>query len=424
MLEYQSEFIRECLARGFLNQATDLASLDKLMAEKSIVAYLGFDATATSLHVGNLVQVMLLRLLQRTGHQPIVLIGGGTTQAGDPSGKDEMRKMLSLEEIENNTQGIQRTFEKYLHFGQGKTDAKLVNNINWLPKLNYLDFLRQYGKHFSVNRMLTYDVIKNRLDREQPLSFLEFNYMVLQSYDFLALHREYDCVLQFGGSDQWANIISGVDLIRRVERKESFGLTTPLITTASGAKMGKTAQGAVWLNEDKLSSFEFWQFWRNTEDADVGRFLRLFTDLPLDEIARLEKPGELSINEAKCLLADEATRLCHGIDAVTQAKQTATQLFSPNQKTDLAALRQNLPTIELTRTALGAGMPILELLKTSGLCSSNGEAKRLIQGKGAKLNETLILDPQQQLTLNDFSSKNFIILSAGKKRHALIQLID
>lgn len=422
MSTIKSEFIQQCIIRGFLNQSTDLTQLDELMAKKSVTAYLGFDATATSLHVGNLVQVMLLRLLQRTGHKPIVLIGGGTTRAGDPSGKDEMRKILSVEEIEKNSNGIRTVFKKYLNFDHGDTQALMVNNADWLLDLNYLDFLRDYGRHFSVNRMLTFDVIKNRLDREQPLSFLEFNYMVLQAYDFLALNKRHDCELQFGGSDQWANIISGVDLVRRVNKKEVFGFTTPLITTSTGAKMGKTAQGAVWLNEDMLPTFEFWQFWRNTEDADVGRFLRLFTDLPILEIEKLEALQGAEINEAKLILADEATRLCHGNDAVQHARRTAEQLFSSKQG-DINELRHSLPSIDVSKQQVENGIAIIDLIKQTALASSNSEARRLIQGKGAKLNDETIVDEKQRITLADFKDKSYLKLSAGKKRHAIINLV-
>ncbi len=413
--------MRETIARGFFHQATNLEELDNEMHKGPIVAYLGFDATAKSLHVGNLVQIMRLRLLQRTGHKPIVLMGGGTTRIGDPSGKDEMRQVLSEEEIAINLNCIKEIFSRYLKFGEGPNDALMVNNIEWLNDLNYLDFLRDYGSHFSINRMMSFDSVRLRLERQQPLSFLEFNYMILQAYDFLELKRRYGVTLQLGGADQWGNIVSGIDLIRRKERCESFGLTSPLITTASGAKMGKTAQGAVWLNAQQLSSFEFWQFWRNVHDKDVGRFLRLFTDLSLDEISKLESLQDQELNEAKKILANEATRLCHGEEAVTNARKASSILFE-----DSTALMNeaSLPTLNLERDKIKAGISILELLKSLNLVSSNSEARRLIRAQGARLDGETVTNENLKLMLNDFKDKTTLKLSAGKKHHALIKIKD
>jgi tyrosyl-tRNA synthetase len=423
MVKFTSEFLNESLARGFIHQGTHLEALDKHMAKGPIIAYLGFDATAKSLHVGNLVQVMWLRLLQRTGHRPFVLVGGGTTRAGDPSGKDVMRKLLSPEEINQNIQSIQKVYSKYLKFGEGSQEAVLVNNADWLLNLNYLDFLRDYGRHFSVNRMLTFDSVRLRLEREQPLSFLEFNYMVLQAYDFLELYQRFQCILQLGGADQWGNIVSGVDLVRRVAHQEVFGLTSPLITTADGKKMGKTEQGAVWLEEELLSSFDYWQFWRNTQDADVGRFLRLFTDLPLSEIERLEKLQGAEINEAKIILADEATLLCHGKGAVTEARESASQLFSKSS-TDLETLVSSLPTLTVSSSELQEGLLAVDLFRKLGLAQSNGDAKRLIQGGGAKINDETVSDQWYKISPKDIMPDKIIKLSAGKKHHAIIVVKD
>ena len=351
MPAHRSEFVRTLVERGFLHQCTDLDGLDAAAGERMITAYIGFDCTAPSLHVGSLVSIMLLRHLQRAGHRPIVLMGGGTTRIGDPSGRDEARKLLTDGEIAANMAGIRQVFSRFLDFAEGPTSAAMVNNAEWLDGLAYIAFLRDYGRHFSVNRMLSFDSVKLRLDREQSLSFLEFNYMVLQAYDFLELARRFDCALQMGGSDQWGNIIGGCELARRVEGRSLFGLTTPLITTASGAKMGKTAAGAVWLSPDMLSAYGYWQFWRNTEDADVGRFLRLFTDLPLAEIERLERLQGSEINAAKVVLADEATRLCHGEEARAAAAETARRTFAGE------GAGQALPTIEVGRDELAAGLP-------------------------------------------------------------------
>ena len=415
MTAFKSDFLRTLSERGFIHQVTDAAALDALMAREPVAAYIGFDATADCLHVGSLVQIMILRHLQRTGHKPVVLMGGGTTKIGDPSGRDESRKLLTDEIIAANIRGIRANFEPYLAFGGGTTDAMLVNNADWLDKLEYIPFLRDVGMHFTINRMLTFDSVKLRLEREQPLTFLEFNYMILQAYDFLELNRRHKVRLQMGGSDQWGNIVNGVELGRRIAGSELFGLTTPLITTSSGAKMGKTAAGAVWLSEHRLSHFDYWQFWRNTEDGDVGRFLKLFTDLPLAEIARLEALQGQEINEAKKILANEATRLCRGEAAATQAAETARQTF------EQGTVSADLPTIVVPRARLEGGVPLYELLREAGLAASNGEARRLIKGGGARLNDTAIGEETQKATLADLAD-GVLKLSAGKKRHALVKV--
>ncbi|KZD12647.1 tyrosine--tRNA ligase [Oceanibaculum pacificum] len=417
MASPKSDFVRTIVERGYMHQCTDLEALDAGMAKGTPVpAYIGFDATADSLHVGSLVQIMMLRQLQRTGHKPIVLMGGGTSRIGDPSFRDEARKLLSDEDIARNLAGIKRVFGKYLAFGDGPTDAVMVNNADWLDKLEYISFLRDYGRHFSINRMLSFESVKIRLEREQSLSFLEFNYMILQAYDFVELWRRLGVQLQMGGSDQWGNIVNGIELGRRVEDASLFGLTSPLITTASGAKMGKTANGAVWLNDDRLSPYDFWQFWRNTEDADVGRFLRLFTELPLDEIARLEALPGAEINEAKKVLAFEATRLCHGAAAAQEAAETARRTFEEG------ASAEGLPTIEVPRAQLDSGLAVFEALRQAGLAASNGEARRLIKGGGAKLNDAAIADENATLTAADLSD-GVLKLSAGKKRHVLLKAV-
>ena len=422
MTSHKSEFIQRVEERGFMHQCTDLDGLDALALDEGkdkapLTAYIGFDCTAPSLHAGSLVSIMLLRLFQQAGHKPIVLMGGGTTKVGDPSGKDEARKFLSDDDIAANMAGIKDVFAKFLTFGDGPTDAVMVNNADWLDDLNYIAFLRDYGRHFSVNRMLGYESVKLRLEREQPLSFLEFNYMILQAYDFLELGRRHGCALQMGGSDQWGNIVGGVDLGRRVEGLELFGLTTPLLTTSSGAKMGKTADGAVWLNEDMLSAYEYWQYWRNTEDADVAKFLKLFTEMPLDEIARLEALEGEDINEAKKVLADRATALCHGEDAASTAAETARQTFEEG------AQGAGLPTVQIARADLDAGIPAFELFKQSGLAQTNGEARRLIKGGGGRVNDDTIGDETQAITSADLNEDGVIKLSAGKKRHALIKAV-
>ncbi|WP_374444102.1 tyrosine--tRNA ligase [Stella sp.] len=411
-----SDFIATLQDRGFIHQMTDGQALDERCSKGVVVAYIGFDCTADSLHVGHLLQIMSLRWFQRTGHKPIVLMGGGTTKVGDPSGRDETRRLLSEEDIERNKASIRKTFANYLTFGDGPTDAVMADNAEWLDRLGYIQVLRDIGRHFSVNRMLTMDSVRLRLERDQPLTFLEFNYMILQAYDFLELSRRYDCTLQMGGSDQWGNIVNGIDLTRRIDERQLFGLTTPLIATASGAKMGKTASGAVWLNPDRLSPYDFWQFWRNTEDADVGRFLRLFTDMPLDEVARLEALGGAEINEAKKILATAATALCHGREAADTAAETARRTFEDG------AAGGDLPTIAVERARLEAGVPAYELFRQAGLAASNGEARRLVKGGGARLNDAAIEDEQRVVTLADLGADGRLKLSAGRKRHALVEV--
>jgi tyrosyl-tRNA synthetase len=415
MSDPTSDFLREFIARGYFHQCTDLEALDTLARKGRIAGYIGFDATADSLHVGSLVQIMLLRRLQQHGHRPIVLMGGGTTKIGDPSGKDESRKLLSAADIDSNIAGIRQIFTRFLRFGDGPSDAVMVNNADWLDGLAYIPFLRDYGRHFSVNRMLAFDSVKLRLEREQPLTFLEFNYMVLQAYDFLELARRRDCVLQMGGSDQWGNIVNGVELGRRVDNRTLFGLTTPLITTAGGAKMGKTAAGAVWLNADRLSPYDYWQFWRDTADADVGRFLRIFTDLPLDEIARLEKLAGAEINAAKITLATEATKMAHGEAAAEAAAETARRTFGEGSAGD------DLPSIEVASADLARGIQAVELLHRAGLAASKSEARRLIKGGGARVNGEAIADDAAVLTTADMTREGYIKLSAGKKKHALVR---
>jgi len=415
MSTVKSDFQRELKARGFVHQTTDEAGLDKLLRSERVTGYIGFDCTAPSLHVGNLLGIMMLRKLQQAGHRSIVLIGGGTTKVGDPSGKDESRKLLSDAEIAANIAGIESIFTKFLSFGGGDSGAVMVNNADWLGSLNYIDFLRDYGRHFSVNRMLTYDSVKLRLEREQPLSFIEFNYMVLQAYDFLELYRRLGCRLQLGGSDQWGNIVSGIELARRAEGVELFGLTSPLLTTASGAKMGKTASGAVWLNADMLSSYDYWQYWRNTEDADVERFLKLFTELSLDEIAKLAGLKGAELNEAKKILATEATALVHGRDAADRAAETARATFEEGEIT------ASLPTLEVPRADLEKGLGELNASVLAGFVQSTGEARRQIKGGGIKVNDQPVTNERQLLTPSDRTPDGVIKLSLGKKRHALIR---
>ncbi|VAX05229.1 Tyrosyl-tRNA synthetase [hydrothermal vent metagenome] len=410
-----SGFLKMMKDRGYIHQCTDLDALDQKLSKNVVAAYIGFDCTATSLHVGSLVQIMMLRNLQKNGHKPIVLMGGGTTRIGDPTGRDETRKMLTDEDININMDGIRTVFEKYLTFGDGPTDAVMVNNADWLEKLSYIDFLRDMGPHFTINRMLTFDSVKLRLEREQPMTFLEFNYMILQAYDYLELGRKYDCSLQMGGSDQWGNIINGVELNRRVDRNEVYGLTTPLVTLANGQKMGKSMSGAVWLNDDMLSSYEFWQFWRNTADGDVGRFLRLFTELPLAEIERLESLEGSEINEAKKILANAATTLCHGTAAAQNASEIARQAFE--QK----SLSADLPTVQVAKTDLETGIKVSDLYVKGGLTQSKGEARRLIKQGGAKINDEKISDGELLITLAQLNSEGTIKLSAGKKKHVLIK---
>ncbi len=410
----KSDFLQEATERGFVFQCTDTEALDAALTSGIVSAYIGFDCTADSLHVGSLVQIMILRLLQRHGHRPVVLMGGGTTRIGDPSGKDESRQMLSDEQIATNMAGIRRCFDPFLRFGSGPTDAIMPDNGEWLNALGYIPLLRDVGTHFTINRMLGFDSVKLRLEREQPLTFLEFNYMILQSYDFRELHRRYGVTLQIGGSDQWGNIVAGMELARRTDGAAVYGLTTPLITTASGAKMGKSAQGAVWLTADRLLPYDYWQFWRNTEDSDVGRFLRLFTDLKLDEIARLEKLSGAELNEAKKVLATEATRLAHGAEAAAAAAETARLAFEEGEAVD------TLPSIEVPRHDLETGIPAFRLFALAGLAGSNGEARRLIRGGGARVNGHVITDEGTTITVRDLHD-DAIKLSAGRKHHRLVR---
>ena len=414
MTSHCSEFIKNVTDRGYMHQCTDLKALDYLASKKIVSAYIGFDCTAPSLHAGSLVQIMMLRLLQRTGHKPIVLMGGGTTKVGDPSGKDKSRQLLDDEAIAANMAGIKNVFAKFLTFGNGPNDAIIVNNDEWLKGIQYIDFLRDYGQHFSVNRMLSFESVKIRLEREHNLSFLEFNYMILQAYDFLELSRRNDCLLQMGGSDQWGNIVNGVELGRRVDQRNLYGLTTPLLTTSSGAKMGKTAAGAVWLNADMLSPYRYWQYWRNTEDADVGKFLKLFTDLPLEEIAELEKVKAVEINNVKKRLATEITTLCHGAEAAIEAAETARRTFEEG------GLGGALPSTNIPKADLEAGIAIFELFKMAKLAGSNSEARRLIKGGGGKLNDKKIDDETQIITSANINREGVIKLSAGKKRHVVM----
>jgi tyrosyl-tRNA synthetase len=414
MTNLQSAFLRAVLARGQFHQCTDLEGLDALAA-KGVTGYIGFDMTAPSLHVGSLTQIMLLRRLQLAGGKPIVLLGGGTTRVGDPSGKDEARQLLTEAQIAANTESIRGVFEKFLHFGNGSSDAIMIDNSDWLVPLNYLEFLRDVGRHLSVNRMLTMDSVKLRLEREQNLSFLEFNYMILQAYDFVELNRRFGCRLQMGGSDQWGNIVNGVELGRRMDGVELYGLTQPLITTASGAKMGKTAQGAVWLNADMLSPYDYWQYWRNTEDADVGRFLKLFTDLPLEEIARLEALEGAEINDAKKVLATEATAMLHGRDAAAKAEEAARATFEQGVRSD------NLPTFHVTQDELAAGFRVTAAFERAKLVASRGEAKRQIAAGALKVNDAAVADETATLTAADLVD-GAIKLSMGRRRHALLRV--
>jgi tyrosyl-tRNA synthetase len=446
MTIHKSDFLQVVKERGFFHQCTDEEGLGKVLREQSpVTAYIGFDCTAPSLHVGSLMQIMILRWFQTCGHRPIVLMGGGTTKIGDPTGKDEARKILSDEQIAANMTGIKAVFGKFLRFGSGPNDALMVNNDDWLKNINLIEFLRDYGRHFSVNRMLTMDSVKLRLEREHHLSLLEFMYMVMQAYDFVELNKLYACRLQIGGSDQWGNIINGIELNRRLDLKQAgldspelagrvkqekwrntnpdyiknadlFGLTTPLITTASGAKMGKTESGAVWLNADMCSPFDYWQFWRNTEDADVGKFLKFFTELPLDEIAKLEKLQGAEINEAKKILANEATKLCHGPEAATAAAETARKTFEEG------GAGENLKTVFVEQAALDAGITAVDLLHLAGMKESKGEARKLIEGGGARLNDEKIADPKAKVTAAHLTADGFIKLSSGKKHHVLVKV--
>jgi tyrosyl-tRNA synthetase len=412
MSDLRSAFLSAAQERGFIHQCTDPATLDARLNAGVVTAYVGYDCTADSLHIGHLVSIMLLRLLQRCGHRPVVLIGGGTTRIGDPSGKDVARPLLDDADIARNTAGIRGSLAKFIAFGDGPNEALMVNNADWLDALRYIPMLRDVGRHFSVNRMLTQDSVRLRLERDQPLSFLEFNYMILQAYDFVELARRFGCVLQIGGSDQWGNIVGGVELGRRSDGLNLFGLTTPLMTTASGAKMGKTAGGAVWLNAERLSPYEYWQFWRNTEDADIGRFLRLFTELPLDELARIERED---INDAKKLLATEATALCHGRVAAEAARITARAVFEEGGS------GAALPQTTVPRDVFERGVAVFELFRRAGLVQSNGEARRLIRGGGARVNDVVVADEARVVALGDLDRDGVLKLSAGRKRHVLLR---
>ena len=403
------------ITRGFLQDCSDLQGLDEKLLEGCMPAYIGFDATADSLHIGSLIQIMMLRWLQRTGHKPLPLMGGGTTKIGDPSGKDESRQLITTDKINSNINGIQKVFEKYLSFGESSTDAKIINNAEWLDKLNYIEFLRDIGKHFTINRMISMESVKLRLDREQPLTFLEFNYMLLQAYDFMELNNRYEVSLQMGGSDQWGNIVNGIDLTRRLNKKSVFGLTTPLLTKADGSKMGKSANGAIWLNSDKLSPYEFWQYWRNTLDADVGKFLKLFSELPVSECDRLGSLEGQEINEAKIILANEVTKLCHGEEAAISSNKTAHKVFTEDGSDD------NLPTLEISKLEVLDGISFTQALVRTGLVSSGKEAKRIIAGGGAKLNDQVINDAGYMLDATELHKTPKI--SASKKKHALIKVV-
>ncbi len=417
MTGFKSDFMRIVHERGMVHQCSEAARLDELLSSGVRTAYIGFDCTADSLHVGHLLQIMLLRWWQKTGHKPITLMGGGTTKVGDPSGRDETRQLLTAEQIDANMASIKKSFANYLAFGDGPTDAAMANNADWLDTLLYIPLLRDVGRHFSVNRMLTMDSVKLRLERDQPLSFLEFNYMILQSYDFVELYKRHNCIVQMGGSDQWGNIVMGADLGRRMEGAELFALTSPLIGTSSGAKMGKTAAGAVWLNPARLSPYDFWQYWRNTEDADVGRFLRLFTDFPLDEIARLEALKGQEVNEAKKILAAEVTRLAHGAAAAELASETARRTFEEGAKAD------SLPTLDVPRARLATGIAAFELLHEAGLAESRNEARKLIKGGGGCLNDKPIANDAALVGESDLDGTGTLKLSAGRKRHVLVRAV-
>lgn len=409
-------FIEEFINKGYFHQCTDLDRLTAITKETKIAAYIGFDCTATSLHIGSLMQIMILRILQQHGHKPIVIIGGGTSKIGDPTWKDEARKILSKEDIAKNAEGIKKSLSKFIKFGEGESDAIMLDNAEWLDSLNYLDFLRDFGSYFSVNRMLTMDSVRLRLEREQHLSFLEFNYMLLQAYDFYYLNKHYNCSVQFGGSDQWGNIVMGADLTRKISGKEVFGMTTPLLTTASGAKMGKTAAGAVWLNEDLLSPYDYYQYWRNCEDADIVRFAKLYSELTEEELNKFESLAAEDINSAKKQLAYELTKLCHSEQAAKSALETAVKIFEEGQ------IDENLPTVVLEQEVLQAGISAYELFQEAGLASSKSEARKLIRGKGAKINDRLIEDENMIINTTFLLDKNVIKLSAGKKRHILVRI--
>jgi tyrosyl-tRNA synthetase len=415
MSRFKSEFLRTLDERGFIHQTSDDAGLDDLFNKETVTAYIGFDATAPSLHAGSLIQIMMLHWMQKTGHRPVALMGGGTSMIGDPSFKDEARKLLSPEAIAANLEGIRQAFSRYLTFGEGPKDALMINNADWLLGINYVEFLRDVGRHFSVNRMLSFDSVKLRLDREQSLSFLEFNYMILQAYDFVELSRRVGCRLQMGGSDQWGNIVSGIDLGHRLGAPQLFALTSPLLATSSGAKMGKTASGAVWLNADMLRPYEFWQYWRNTEDADVERFLKLYTTLPMDEVARLAALSGAEINEAKKVLATEVTTMLHGREAAQTAAETARQTFEEGRAAD------NLPSVEVPAAELETGIGVLSLFVTAGLVATNSEVRRQIKGGGVRINDAPVTDERRAITAADLSADGVVKLSLGRKRHVLVR---
>ena len=415
MSEFKSDFLRTLKERGFIHQISDETGLDDLLAKETVTAYIGFDPTAPSLHAGGLIQIMMLHWFQQTGHRPLSLMGGGTGMVGDPSFKDEARQLLTPQTIDDNIAGIKKVFSNYLTYGEGAKDARMVNNADWLMSINYLEFLRDVGRHFSVNRMLSFDSVKMRLEREQSLSFLEFNYMILQAYDFVELNRRYDVRLQMGGSDQWGNIVNGIDLGHRMGTPQLYALTSPLLTTASGAKMGKSLSGAVWLNPEMLSAYDFWQYWRNTEDADVSRFLKLYTTLPMDEIARLSALGGAEINEVKKILATEVTAMLHGRAAAEQAAETARKTFEEG------AIAENLPSIEVPAAELEAGVGLLSLIVRAGLAASNGEARRHVQGGGVRINDTAVADERRLVGTADVSADGVVKLSLGKKKHILVR---
>ena len=415
MSEFKSDFLRTLKERGFIHQISDETGLDDLLAKETVTAYIGFDPTAPSLHAGGLIQIMMLHWFQKTGHRPISLMGGGTGMVGDPSFKDEARQLLTPETLNANILGIKKVFSNYLSYGEGAKDALMINNADWLLGINYLEFLRDVGRHFSVNRMLSFDSVKLRLDREQSLSFLEFNYMILQAYDFVELSNRYGCRLQMGGSDQWGNIINGIDLGHRMGTPQLYALTSPLLTTSSGAKMGKSLSGAVWLNPEMLSAYDFWQYWRNTEDADVSRFLKLYTTLPMDEIARLSALGGAEINEVKKILATEVTAMLHGRAAAEEAAETARKTFEEG------AISDNLPTIDVAAGELEAGIGLLSLIVKAGLAASNGEARRHVQGGAVRINDVAVSDERRVIGTDDVSADGIVKLSLGKKKHILVR---
>ncbi|NEJ73706.1 tyrosine--tRNA ligase [Rhizobium phaseoli] len=415
MSEFKSDFLRTLKERGFIHQVSDERGLDDLFAKETVTAYIGFDPTAPSLHAGSLIQIMMLHWMQKTGHRAISLMGGGTGMVGDPSFKEEARQLMTVDTIEGNIASIKRAFSNYLNYGDGPKDALMINNAEWLRSLNYLEFLRDVGKHFSVNRMLSFDSVKTRLDREQSLSFLEFNYMILQAYDFVEIAKRYDCRLQMGGSDQWGNIVNGIDLGHRMGTPQLYALTSPLLTTSSGAKMGKSATGAIWLNADMLSAYDFWQYWRNTEDADVSRFLKLYTTLPMDEIARLSALGGSEINEVKKILATEVTAILHGRESADQAAETARKTFEEG------LVAENLPSVDIPGTELDGGIGLLSLMVRAGLAGSNGEARRHIQGGAVRINDEAVSDERRLIGSSEITADGVIKLSLGKKKHILIR---